>query len=780
MSSSKLADTTTTPSIAGTPEASGELPHFESYESPAGGWGALHATAKALREQSIVLKGSRTLLSMNQPGGFDCPGCAWPDPKHTSSFEFCENGAKAVAFELTSRRVTSDFFAAHTVRELEQHSDYWLEEQGRLTEPMRYDAASDHYVPVGWEEAFALIGRELRALESPDQAEFYTSGRTSNEAAFLYQLFVRRFGTNNFPDCSNMCHEPTSVGLPESIGIGKGTVILDDFSHADAIFVIGQNPGTNSPRMMTELHNASRRGVPIVVLNPLRERALERFAAPQNPVEMVTLSSTRIASEYCQVSVGGDVAALKGIMKLVLEAHETAVRTGGTPILDVAFIDQHTHGFDIFAEDLRRTSWADILRVSGLPREQIERVAAVYMKANAVIVCYGMGITQHRHGSENVQQLVNLLLLRGNFGKPGAGICPVRGHSNVQGDRTVGIDEKPKPELLDRIEKVFGFKPPRTHGHTVVDALHAMIEGRAKVFVGLGGNFVAAVPDKPLAEAAMRRLRLTVAISTKLNRGHLVHGEQALILPCLARSDIDVQKSGRQSITVEDSMSMVHASAGLVHPPSGELKSEVAIVCGIASATLPHDGIDWSAFEENYDLIRDRIEDIFPALFRDFNRRIRQPGGFHLPIPPRDRVWNTPTGRANFLTFEGVAENPPVDGASVLRLATLRSHNQYNTTIYGLDDRYRGVFGGRMVVFMNEIDMKERGIAPDALVEIESVADDRQRRVVRGFKARPYSIPRGSIGAYYPETNPLLPLGYHDLKSKTPAAKSIPVLVRPQ
>ena len=780
MGSSKSTDAITTASADAAPATSGELPIFEPYESPAGGWGALQATAAALREQSVVLKGSKALLSMNQPDGFDCPGCAWPDPKHTSSFEFCENGAKAVAFELTSRRVTRDFFSAHTVRELEQNSDYWLEEQGRLTEPMRYDAGSDHYVPIGWEEAFALIGGELRALESPDQAEFYTSGRTSNEAAFLYQLFVRRFGTNNFPDCSNMCHEPTSVGLPESIGIGKGTVILDDFSHADAIFVIGQNPGTNSPRMMTELRNASRRGVPIVVLNPLRERALERFAAPQSPVEMATLSSTPIASEYCQVGVGGDVAALKGIMKLVLEAHDTAVKADGEPVLDVPFIEQHTHGFSAFAEDLRCTSWEDILRISGLSYEQIQRVAAIYTKARAVIICYGMGITQHRHGSENVQQIVNLLLLRGNFGKPGAGICPVRGHSNVQGDRTVGIDEKPKPELLDRIERVFGFKPPRAHGHTVVDAIQAMIDGRAKVFIGLGGNFIAAVPDKPIAEAAMRRLRLTVAISTKLNRGHLVHGEEALILPCLARSDIDIQDSGRQSITVEDSMSMVHASAGLVHPPSKELKSEVAIVCGIAKATLRNDGIDWSGFEQDYDLIRDRIEDVFPALFGDFNRRIRQPGGFHLSTPPRDRVWNTPTGRANFLVFEGVAEDPVVDGAAVLRLATLRSHNQYNTTIYGLDDRYRGVFGGRMVVFMNEIDMKERGIAPDALVEIESLADDRQRRVVRGFKARPYNIPQGSIGAYYPETNPLLPLAHHDRKSKTPAAKSIPVLVRPQ
>jgi molybdopterin-dependent oxidoreductase alpha subunit len=775
------SQTQTTASTDSATAAPGDVPQFEPYESPAGGWGALQATAKALREQSILIKGGVMLHSMNQPDGFDCPGCAWPDPKHTSSFEFCENGAKALAFEATNRRVTPEFFATHTVRELEQRSDYWLEEQGRLTEPMRYDATSDHYVPVTWEEAFAVIGHELRALESPDQAEFYTSGRTSNEAAFLYQLFVRRFGTNNFPDCSNMCHEPTSVGLPESIGIGKGTVILDDFSLADAIFVIGQNPGTNSPRMMTELRNAARRGAPIVVLNPLRERALERFAAPQDPVEMVTLSSTRIASEYCQVCVGGDVAALKGIMKLVLEAHDDAVRTNGEAVLDVAFIEQNTHGFSEFAEDLRRTDWNDILRVSGLPREQIERVATIYMKSSAVIICYGMGITQHRHGSENIQQIVNLLLLRGNFGKPGAGICPVRGHSNVQGDRTVGIDEKPKPELLDQIERVFGFRPPRTHGHAVVDAVQAMIDGRAKVFVGLGGNFVAAVPDKPIAEAAMRRLRLTVAISTKLNRGHLVHGEQALILPCLARSDIDIQKSGRQSVTVEDSMSMVHASGGLVHPPSEQLKSEVAIVCGMARATLLNDGIiEWSAFEDNYDVIREKIESVFPTLFRDFNRRIRQPGGFHLPTPPRDLVWNTPTGRANFLVFEGVAEDPRVDSASVLRLATLRSHNQYNTTIYGLDDRYRGVFGGRMVVFMNEFDMKERRITAGALVEIESLADDGQRRVVRGFKVLPYSIPQGSIGAYYPETNPLLPLAYHDVKSKTPAAKSIPVLVRPQ
>src|SRR5580693_5618777 len=418
-------------------------PVFAPYNAPAGGWGALHATASALREQSVVLKGSRALLSMNQPEGFDCPGCAWPDPRHTSSFEFCENGAKAVTWELTKRRVTREFFAAHTVRELEQESDHWLEEQGRLTEPMRYDAATDHYVPFDWDGALALIGRELNALNDPNEAEFYTSGRTSNEAAFMYQLFARRFGTNNFPDCSNMCHEPTSVGLPESIGIGKGTVLLDDFAHADAIFIIGQNPGTNSPRMLTELHRASRRNVPIVVFNPLRERALERFAAPQDPIEMATFGETRIASEFCQVRIGGDIAALKGVMKLVLEAHESAVRSGGDPVLDLPFIDQHTFGFDALCEDLRRTSWDDILRVSGLARAQIERIARIYMQAKAVILCYGMGLTQDRAGTENVQQAANLLMLRGNFGRPGAGICPVRGHSNVQGDRTVGITETP-------------------------------------------------------------------------------------------------------------------------------------------------------------------------------------------------------------------------------------------------------------------------------------------------------------------------------------------------
>jgi molybdopterin-dependent oxidoreductase alpha subunit len=755
-----------------------EKPIFQPNDAPAGGWGALHATAKALREESAILKGGRSLLSMNQPDGFDCPGCAWPDPKHTSSFEFCENGAKAVAWETTKKRVTREFFAAWTVSELERQSDYWLEEQGRLTEPMRYDSSADRYLPVSWDEAFALIGRELRALDDPNEAEFYTSGRTSNEAAFLYQLFARLYGTNNFPDCSNMCHEPTSVGLPESIGIGKGTVVLDDFEHAEAIFILGQNPGTNSPRMMTELHNASRRGVPIVVFNPLKERALERFAAPQDPIEMATFAATRIASEYCQVRVGGDAAALKGVMKLVLEADDAANGAGQPPVLDTAFIAEHTDGFEAFAADLRQTAWDDILSTSGLSREQLERVARVYMESKAVIAVYGMGITQHRLGTDNVQQLANLLFLRGNIGRPGAGICPVRGHSNVQGDRTVGIDEKPKPEFLDRLGQVFGFDPPRAHGHNVVHAVEAMLDGRAKTFIGMGGNFVAAVPDKPMVQEAMRKLRLTVAVTTRLNRGHLVHGKEALILPCLGRSEIDFQKSGPQSVTVEDSMSMVHASGGLLAPGSEHLKSEVAIVCGMARATLTNSTIDWQSFEDDYDLIRDKIEAVFPDLFKDFNAKIRKPGGFRLANGASERVWRTSTGKARFLVFRGVDEDPPVPHPEMLRLATIRSHDQYNTTIYSMNDRYRGVYGTRTVVFMNKDDMAARGIAPQALVEIEALSDDGVERRVRSFAALPYDIPRGSIAAYYPETNPLLALAHHDAKSGTPAAKSIPVIVR--
>jgi len=751
---------------------------FAPYDAPAGGWGALAATAKALRRQSVVARGSKALLAANQPEGFDCPGCAWPDPKHTSSFEFCENGAKAIAWEVTDKRVTRAFFARHTVSDLLARSDLWLEEQGRLTEPMRYDAATDKYVPVAWDDAFATIARHIRAMDHPDQAEFYVSGRTSNEAAFLLALLGRLVGTNNFPDCSNMCHEPTSRGLPLSIGIGKGTSVLEDFEHADMILNIGQNPGTNSPRAMGTLRDAAKRGARIVVFNPLRERALEQFADPKSTQDMLS-KGVKIAHLYCQVKVGGDAAALKGVMKLVLEAERTAKAAGRSGVLDHDFIAAHTHGFEDFVADLDATDWADIIETSGLDRAVLQQVADIYCEAKSVILMYGMGITQHRHGSENIQQCVNLLLLRGNIGRPGTGISPVRGHSNVQGDRTVGIDEKPTEAYLDQLAKVFKFEPPRAHGHGVVTSIEAMMRGEVRVFLAMGGNFVAAVPDTPVAEAAMRSVALTVGVNTKLNRGHLVHGREALILPCRARSELDEQAGVLQSVTVEDSMSFVHASGGLLEPASPDLMSEVAIVCGMAKAIFPdrHTHIDWDGYVANYDRIRDDIEAVYPDLFHDFNRRVRQPGGFRLHNPASERVWKTKSGRANFLVFKGVAEDAARrDEPAALRLATLRSHDQYNTTIYSNNDRYRGITGTRMVVLMNEADMIERGIRPGGKVRLRTISTDATRRMVENLTAIKYDIPRGSIGAYYPETNALLPLYHHDELAETPAAKSIPVL----
>ncbi len=752
---------------------------FAPYDAPAGGWGALAATAKALRQQSVVARGSRALLAANQPEGFDCPGCAWPDPKHTSSFEFCENGAKAIAWEVTDKRVTREFFARHTVSELAAQSDHWLEQQGRLTEPMRYDAASDKYVPVSWDEAFAIIARHINAMSSPDQAEFYVSGRTSNEAAFLFALLGRLVGTNNFPDCSNMCHEPTSRGMPLSIGIGKGTAVLEDFEHADMILNIGQNPGTNSPRAMGTLRDAAKRGARIVVFNPLRERALERFADPKSTQDML-LNGAKIAHLYCQVKIGGDVAALKGVMKLVIEADRAAKAQGRPAVLDDAFIAEHTTGFDALVADLDATTWDDIIETSGLTREMLQQVADIYCGAKSVILMFGMGITQHKHGSENIQQCVNLLLLRGNIGREGTGISPVRGHSNVQGDRTVGIDEKPTEAYLDQLGRVFKFAPPRAHGHGVVTSIEAMLRGEVRVFLAMGGNFVAAVPDTKRVQAAMREIGLTVGVNTKLNRGHVVHGREALILPCRARSELDAQNGVLQSVTVEDSMSFVHASGGLLEPASADLRSEVAIVCGMAKAIFPdqHTHIDWDGYVANYDRIRDAIEAVYPDLFADFNKRVRQPGGFRLRNPASEREWHTASGKANFLVFDGLGEDPAqVSNPDMLRLATLRSHDQYNTTIYSNDDRYRGIKGDRMVVLMNEADMEARGVRPGAKVRLRTLSADGIDRVVENLTAIAYNIPRGSVGAYYPETNPLLALGNHDQLAQTPAAKSIPVLV---
>ena len=750
------------------------IPGIHQYKEPAGGWGALRATAKAIREQMEAPEAVVALLRTNKPDGFDCPGCAWPDKEHTSTFQFCENGAKAVTWEATRKRATPAFFATNTVSALRGWTDYALENEGRLTHPMAYDAASDSYKEISWDSAFQRIGEVLRALPDPNMAEFYTSGRASNEAAFLYQIFAREFGTNNFPDCSNMCHEATSVGLPESIGVGKGTVSLDDFDHCELIIAMGHNPGTNHPRMMGTLHAVARRHAPIIVFNPLRERALERFADPQDPLEMATLGWTSIASTYYQVKVGGDAAALKGIMKALVEHDD---ETGN--VLDRDFIAAHTSGFEALIADLRAASWPAIEAASGLTRAALAEVAAAYAKSNATIVTYGMGITQHSTGTSNVQQIANLLLLRGNFGKPGAGICPLRGHSNVQGDRTVGITEKPSRPMLERIEQTFGFSPPAAHGHDAVAAMQAIVDRRSKVLICLGGNLAVALPDPAQCFAAMRSLDLAVHLATKLNRSHLLVGKEAMILPVLGRTEQDVQAEGQQSVTVEDSMSMVHASRGKLSPASEQLRSEPAIIAGIAAATLPASKVDWAWLVADYDRIRDMIEAVFPE-FQDFNARIRHPGGFRLPLPPTERVWTTKSGKAEFISFVGLEEDPASTDSMVLKLATIRSHDQYNTTIYGLDDRYRGVFGRRDIVFMNEDDLAQRHITPGDRVLVETAFGNAQKRSLQHFTAVAHNIARGCVAAYYPEANCLVPLDDVDPKSGTPSYKSVPVHVTRQ
>jgi molybdopterin-dependent oxidoreductase alpha subunit len=751
-----------------------DVPGIEPYDSPAGGWGALRATARAVREQMDVVEAPLLLYRTNKPTGFDCPGCAWPDKEYTSTFQFCENGAKAVTWEATKKRVTAEFFATHRLSALREWTDYELEDQGRLTQPLMYDSVSDTYQPIGWDEAFARIGEILRGMADPNMVEFYTSGRASNEAAFLFQLFGREYGTNNFPDCSNMCHEATSVGLPMSIGIGKGTVSLEDFDHCELIIAMGHNPGTNHPRMMGTLHEASRRGVPIIVFNPLRERALERFTDPQNPVEMASFGATRIASSYYQVKVGGDAAALKGIMKALIALDDDA--GAESAVLDHEFIAAHTHGFDAFAADLRAAQWPPIEAASGLSRGVLESVAAAYAKSSATIVSYGMGITQHSRGTSNVQQIANLLLLRGNFGKAGAGICPLRGHSNVQGDRTVGVTEKPTDALLAGIERVFGFKPPSAHGHDAVAAMQAMIAGRSKAIICLGGNFAVALPDPAQCHRAMRGLELAVHIGTKLNRSHLLVGKQSFVFPCLGRTERDLQETGPQSITVEDSMSMVHASSGKLRPASEQLRSEPAILAGMARATMPNSKVPWLDLTADYDRIRDAIEGVFPE-FKDFNERIRIPGGFRLPLPPTLRIWKTASGKAEFIIFRGLAEDIEITAPDVLKLTTIRSHDQYNTTIYGLDDRYRGVRGRRDVLFANAVDLAERKLEHGDLVDVETALASGDTLRLMGLTAVAYDIARGSVAAYYPEANVLVPLTYHDELSGTPSYKSVPVRI---
>ncbi|WDE96088.1 FdhF/YdeP family oxidoreductase [Lentisphaera profundi] len=726
----------------------------------AGGWGALKSSMKFMKREAFA-KSAKTLFKMNQPKGFDCPGCAWPDPKHTSAIaEYCENGVKALTYETTKKRASSATFMKYKVKEMAEWSDFKLEDQGRLTEPFVYNPETDHYEPIEWSAAFALIANELKNLASPDEALFYTSGRTSNEAAFLYQLMGRMYGTNNFPDCSNLCHESTGVGMGESVGIGKGTVLLDDFEKADAIYVFGQNPGTNHPRMLGELQNAAKRGCKILSFNPLVEAGLKGFIHPQDPVGMSLNKVSPISSHYYQPLIGGDLAAIRGMIKYIFESGAS---------LDKGFIDQHCSGFDEYKAMVENTSWEDILSESGLQKEQIIEAAEVYCKADKVIACWAMGLTQHRHGVANIQEVINLLLLKGNMGREGAGACPVRGHSNVQGDRTVGITEFPKEDFLLSLEKEFEFTAPRKHGMSAVHAIEAMDKGEAKVFVAMGGNFAAASPDTAKTFTGLQSCELTVHVSTHLNRSHVIHGKKALILPCIGRSEKDLQASGIQSVTVEDSMSMVHASTGSNEPASTSLKSEPAIVAGIAKALLGSERVDWDELIADYANIREKIEAVIPG-FENYNKKIQEPGGFHLRNSARLREWKTATQKARFIT-----NDLPIHElkAGRLRLMTMRSHDQYNTTIYGMDDRYRGIKNERRVIFLNEKDMADLGLKETDSVKITSHASDGELRSVESFRPVKYNIPQGCAGAYFPETNPLVGLSDHAKKSFTPMSKFI-------
>nr|WP_314478555.1 FdhF/YdeP family oxidoreductase [uncultured Pseudomonas sp.] len=755
--------------------------HIRDYKGAAAGWGALKSVTKSWLGSDNAFKNLRAMLKTNQNGGFDCPGCAWGESPENDTVKFCENGAKAVNWEATGRSVDPAFFARYSVSALADQTDYWLEYQGRLTHPMRYDAATDHYVETSWAEAFELIARHLHALESPDQAEFYTSGRASNEAAFLYQLFVRAYGTNNFPDCSNMCHEASGVGMAQTLGVGKGTVVFHDLELADAIFVIGQNPGTNHPRMLEPLREAVKRGAQVVCFNPLKERGLERFQHPQHPLEMLSNGSEPTNTAYFRPALGGDMAVMRGIAKYLLQWERQAQAQGEPAVFDHAFIAAHTSGIETYLQTLDATPWTAIVAQSGLTQAEIEQAARMYRKAERVIMCWAMGVTQHRHSVAIVQEIVNLQLLRGNVGKPGAGLSPVRGHSNVQGDRTMGIDEKPKAELLDALERRFQFQVPRTHGHNAVLAIKAMEEGRAKVFIGLGGNFAQATPDTARTHAALRNCALTVQISTKLNRSHLVTGGDALILPCLGRTEIDLQANGPQGVTVEDTFSMVHLSHGQLRPRSPHMRSEPWIIAGMAQATLGKHPIDWEHAVADYGHIRDMIADAIPG-FAGFNERLQAPGGFHLGNSAAERTWRTSSGKAQFspnalpeqlVNAQVLARGDKPD----LILQTLRSHDQYNTTLYGLDDRYRGVFGLREVVFVNEADIRRMGFEPGQLVDLVSLWEDGVERRVSGFRLVAYDVPQGQAAAYYPETNPLVPLESYGEGTFTPTSKFVAIKV---
>ncbi len=744
---------------------------------PSGGWGSLQAVSSILLKEHVALNGSRVLLEQNKSGGFACVSCAWAKPAHPHPAEFCENGAKATAWEITTQRVAADFFAKHSVAELRTWGDHELEAVGRLTVPMRWDANTDHYVEVDWHEAIADIGRELKTLE-PESVVFYASGRASLETSYLYQLFARMYGCNNLPDSSNMCHESTSVALPKTLGAPIGTVRLDDFEQTDAIFFFGQNVGVNSPRMLHQLQDARKRGIEIVTFNPLRERGLVNFVDPQSVPQMATNHATVISTQYHQVRSGGDTAAIMGMCKVMIEADDIAATTGAPRVLDVDFIAEHTHGFEALAASARDFAWVDIERESGLTRAALEAAADVYMKANAVIGVYGMGLTQHREGVQNVQMLSNLLLLRGNIGKPGAGICPVRGHSNVQGQRTVGITEKPELAPTAKLKALYGFEPPMKKGLNTIEACEGIVDGSVEAFIGLGGNFIRAVPDTVRMEAAWSELPLTVQISTKLNRNHLVHGKMSYILPCLGRIEIDEQDGVEQIVTVEDSTGCMHASRGKVKPAARTLWSEVGIVAALAEATLPaNPQVPWRTWANHYGTIRDAIAATFPDIFHDFNLRLDTPGGFPRPIAARERKWKTANGKANFIvpTTLEVDADMATGGEGVLRLTTIRSDDQFNTTIYSLDDRFRNVKGTRRVLLMHADDIAALRLVDGDAVRAESVSPDGIQRVVDDLRVMVYDVPRGIVAGYFPECNPLIPLSHHAKESKVPAAKAIPI-----
>ena len=750
-----------------------DQPKTVEYKSATGGWGSLRGMGQTALSEMPTPGVLSTLLSQNKTGGFMCTSCAWGKPKHPHAFEFCENGAKATMWELTSHRCTPEFFAKHSVTELRGWSDHDLEHEGRLTHPMRYDAASDHYVECSWDEAFTAIGAELQAID-PKTAIFYASGRASLETTYLYALFARLYGHNNLPDSSNMCHETTSVTLNKLIGSPVGTCTLDDFEECDAIFFFGQNTGTNSPRFLHPLQKAVERGCKIVTFNPIREKGLIEFISPQNPAQMLTRKGTPISCQYLQVRAGGDIAAIMGLCKFVLAEDE---RRGGR-LIDRAFIADHCTGFDEFRAIADATSWERIEQESGLSRTDIEAAAKVYVEAERVIGVYGMGLTQHVHGFENIAMLINLLLMRGHIGRPGAGICPVRGHSNVQGQRTVGMSEKPELVPLDKFAEQFGFDPPRDQGMTTVDVCEGILDNSVQAFIGLGGNFLRAIPDQGRVEPAWERMRLTVQIATKLNRNHLFNGKTAYLLPCLGRSEEDLQAGGPQTVTIEDSFSHIHGSLGHRKPASVHLKSELAIVAGIAMATLPaNPKVRWAEWTGDYGLVRDLIAETYHEQFHDMNARMFEPGGFYRGNSARERIWKTDSGRAEFTAPEMLSATDVADVDGRYRLVTVRSNDQFNTTIYGYSDRLRGIEGKRDVVLINPDDMARAGLSAGQRITLVGDAEDGHVRRIEHLEIVPFDLPDGTIVGYYPELNPLIPIQHHDRNSKTPASKAVPVRI---